>query len=78
MKLEIRDIVSLNDKNDYMVSGKTMLDNKVFYLLICEKEPSNVKFCYEGEKENSLKESKDIELNRKLLPLFVEAMKEAL
>lgn len=72
----IKDILTLDDKNDYVVVSKINYENKIYYYLVDINNNENLKFCYEDN--NELVEIEDKELTTKLLPMFLEASKEEL
>ena len=76
MDIAIKDEIKLSDGKTYMVISKIAYENKTYYLIVDFSNGKNVRICFEGEKENSLIESKDIILNNKLLPLFAVMAKE--
>lgn len=65
MIANIKDTLTLDDNNEYVVVSKVNC-----YYLLDKNNNDNVKFCYEDNDE--LVEIEDKELNTKLLPLFVE------
>lgn len=75
MTINIKDTLTLNDNNEYIVVSKVNYDNKTYYYLLDKNDIVNMKFCYEDNGE--LVELEDKELSTKLLPLFLEtAQKE--
>lgn len=75
MIINIKDTLTLDDNNEYVVISKVNYENKNYYYLLDKNNEENVKFCYEDNEE--LVEIDDKELTTKLLPLFVEvAQKE--
>lgn len=70
MLIDIKDVLTLDDKNDYVVISKIIYENKTYYYLVDNNDNSNLKFCY--EKNDSLVELEDKELTTKLLPLFLK------
>ena len=75
MIINIKDTITLDDNNEYVVVSKAIYDNKNYYYLLDKNNNDNFKFCYEDNDE--LVEIDDKELTTKLLPLFVEvAQKE--
>lgn len=75
MIIKIKDILTLDDNNEYVVISKIKHENKNYYYLLDRNNLKNVKFCYEDNEE--LVEINDKELITKLLPLFVKiAQKE--
>lgn len=75
MIINIKDTLTLDDENEYVVISKVYYNNKNYYYLLDKNNYSNTLFCYEENDE--LVEINDKELTTKLLPLFVEvAQKE--
>ncbi len=75
MIINIKDTLTLDDNNEYVVISKINHENKNYYYLLDRNNLKNVKFCYEDNEE--LVEINDKELITKLLPLFVKiAQKE--
>ena len=72
MNIDIKDTVTLDDNNDYIVVCKALFEDKNYLYLIDIKNVENIKFCYENIENNSLIEVDDQELIRKLLPLFLD------
>ena len=70
MNIDIKDILKLDDNNEYVVVGKVSFENKNYYYLIDMEYPDNFMFCYEDN--GDLVEVNDKELTAKLLPLFLE------
>lgn len=75
MIINIKDTLTLDDNNEYVVISKVNYEDKNYYYLLDKNDLKNVKFCYEDNEE--LVEINDKELITKLLPLFVKiAQKE--
>jgi len=74
--IDVKDVLTFADKNDYVVVSKINYENKIYYYLVDINKNDNLKFCYEDN--NELVEIEDKELTTKLLPLFLEASKENL
>lgn len=72
MNIDIKDLITLDGKEKYVVTSKANYQNKTYYLLVNEKNMSDVKFCYE-KGNNVLVESEDNDINQKLIPLFLKA-----
>ena len=70
MIINIKDTLTLDDENEYVVISKVYYNNKNYYYLLNKNNYSNTLFCYEENDE--LVEINDKELTTKLLPLFVE------
>lgn len=73
MIINIKDTLTLDDNNEYVVVSKVKSDDKNYFYLIDKNDNSNVKFCYQDNDE--LVELNDKELVTRLLPLFVENAK---
>ncbi|MBO5120845.1 MAG: hypothetical protein J6C28_04105 [Bacilli bacterium] len=72
--IEIKDIVTLSDQNEYQVVSIVDYEYRIYYYLVDINEISNVKFLYKnGDK---LTEVEDKELVNKLLPMFYEQIKD--
>ena len=71
--IDIRDILALDDNNEYVVVSKISYEDKIYYYLVDKNKNENIKFCY--EKEDNLVELNDKVLVTKLLPLFLAAAK---
>ena len=71
--IDIRDILTLDDNNEYVVVSKVTYENKIYYYLVDKNNNENLKFCYENT--DSLVELNDKVLVTKLLPLFLDAAK---
>lgn len=75
MIINIKNILTLDDNNEYVVISKINYNNKNYYYLLNKNNNDIPKFCYEDNDE--LVEINDRDLIAKLLPLFVEvAQKE--
>lgn len=70
MNIDMKDTITLDDKNQYVVASKINYENKIYYYLVDIHNHANLKFCYEDKDE--LVELNDKELTTKLLPLFFE------
>lgn len=71
MIINIKDTLTLDDDNEYVVVSKINYENKTYYYLVDNKSDGNLKFCYQDNDE--LVELNDKVLTTKLLPLFLEA-----
>lgn len=74
--IEIKDIVTLSDQNEYQVVSKIDYEYRIYYYLVDINEISNVKFLYENN--DKLTEEEDPEIINKLLPLFYNEIKDLL
>lgn len=66
--IEIKDIVTLSDHNEYQVVSKIDYEYRIYYYLVDINEISNIKFLYENN--DKLTEVEDPELINTLLPMF--------
>ena len=76
MIINITDVLTLSDNNEYVVVSKTNYENIEYYYLIDKNNDANVKFCYLDNDE--LVELDDNELTTKLIPFFVKEMDKIL
>ena len=67
MKIDIKDTLTLNDGNEYVVVSKVIFENKTYLYLVSDN--GKILFCV--LKNDTLKEVKDERLINKLLPLFL-------
>ena len=70
MNIDIKDVITLDDNNEYIVVNKVNYNDKNYYYLIDMEDSENLMFCYEDN--GDLVEVNDKELTAKLLPLFLE------
>ena len=70
MKINITNVLALDDNKDYVVVSKANYENKEYFYLAEVGNPQNIIFCYRDD--NELTELKDNNLINKLLPIFVE------
>jgi len=78
MDINIKDTITLNDDNVYVVIGKATYQGGTYYYLIDKNNNENIKFCVENTKKSSLIEIEDSELIRNLLPLFLNSSSKAI
>ena len=76
MNIDIKDRITLDDNNVYVIVSKTNYQNQIYYYLMDANNNENIKFCYENTVNNSLVESTDENINQALLPLFLNATKD--
>ena len=74
--IEITDVVTLDDNNEYVVASIANYENNTYCLLVDLNDNSNLLFCRYDNGE--LVESVDKDLNTRLLPLFYENGKNIL
>ena len=78
MEIEYQDIITLSDKNKYVVESKVNYNESKYVYLVDINDNSNLKFA-EIEKDNSLSEldsDRDEELIKQLIPLFYNSSKK--
>ena len=75
MNIEIRDRITLNDGNAYIVVGKVCYQDRNYYYLIEATRNDSFKLCYEKAGTNILIDSEDKDINTALIPLFAEQLK---
>ena len=73
MTINIKDILTLDDNNEYVVVNKIFYDSKNYYYPADLNNNTNVKSCYVDKDE--LVEINDKALNTKLLSLFANSSK---
>ena len=79
MSFAIKDVIKLDDENEYLIVSKVAYENKIYYFLADVKNNGNVKFCYQGDEPDSLIElDDDAVLDEKLLQAFTMMGKEGL
>ena len=74
--INIKDILVLDDDNEYVVVSKALYNDKTYYYIISNNDSSDFKFCYQVNDE--LIEIEDDKLIKKLMPLFFNCVKETL
>ncbi len=75
MNIDVKDKITLDDGNEYIVASKVVYQNKNYYYLIEANSHSSLKICYEKEGTNILVDSEDKDINTALIPLFAEQLK---
>ncbi len=68
MKLNMRDVIKLEDNNEYAVASVTQLNNIIYYYLIDLNNDDNIKFGY--IEDDSFVEIEDKDLINTLIPMF--------
>lgn len=76
MNINIRDILTLDDDNRYVVVSKIYYNGKDYLYLVDTENNENLKICYLNGDELVENNSKD--LNTELLPLFFGKIKNIL
>ncbi len=75
MNIDIKDKITLNDGNVYVVVGKVDYQNQTYYYLVEATKQDKFKICYEKIGTNILVDSEDKDINTTLIPLFAEQLK---
>jgi len=78
VNIDIKDMLTLSDKNSYVVVSKAKFEKHVYYYLIDKNNNENIKFCVEKAENNSLIEVEDKKLIQQLLPFFLKAASKAI
>jgi len=73
MDIDIKDIITLSDDNDYVVVGKANYQDNIYYYLIDKNNNENIKFCIENRVKSTLTEVEDNNLIKCLLPIFLNS-----
>ena len=77
MNIEVKDIITLDDDNRYMVISKAEYKGKLYFYLINVKDRGQYKFLYLTA-ENELSEFNDPKIMEELLPLFYQEISKHL
>ena len=76
MNINIKDLLTLDDDNEYIVISKMYYNGKDYLYLVDTNNNENLKICYlDGEE---LVESNNKDLNTELIPLFFGKVKDLL
>lgn len=76
MKIDVKDLITLDDNNEYVVTGIADYNGITYYCLVDIHNNSNIKFCYLDNDE--FVESSDQVINTRLLPLFMKSLNDNL
>ena len=74
MNIEIKDVITLSDNNEYGVVSKTIYNDKVYYYLVDINNNSNIKFLFESE--NKLIELEDKKIIQTIIPKLLNEIKD--
>lgn len=74
MNINIKDVLTLSNNNEYIVMSKVNYENKEYLYLTNFNDFTDIIFCYLDNDEIVVSNDKD--LNKKLLPLFYEVMEK--
>lgn len=70
MNIDIKDLITLDGINRYVVASKVLYENINYYYLININNNKDILFCYEDI--NELVEIEDNDLIQRLIPLFFQ------
>ena len=70
MNIDIKDLITLDGINRYVVASKVLYENINYYYLININNNKDIFFCYEDI--NELVEIEDNDLIQRLIPLFFQ------
>ena len=73
-KMKIKDVITLDDNNKYVITSKVNYKEINYYYLTNINNPDELLFCYEDN--NDLVEITDKNITTKLLPLFFKASED--
>lgn len=76
MNIDISNIITLDDKNKYIVLSKINFENKTYYYLIDINNNTNIMICYEDK--NELVMLNNSETVKKIMPLFLKSLRNEL
>ena len=80
--MEITDILTLSDNNEYMITSKVNYDYKIYLCLVDINNNKNVKFCYLDNdevvlvKKESLNEALVLKLFNQMVKTYRQVLKE--
>lgn len=72
MELNIKDVIALDDGNNYVVVSKTNYNNETYYYLLDINNNKNFKILKLNINNNKLMEFEDQNLIKELLPMFLK------
>jgi hypothetical protein len=77
--IDIKDVITLDDKNKYIVMAKTLMDDNIYLYLLDAKDYTNYKFCLlDKDSGNKLSEINDKETLKTLVKLFSKELRKNL
>lgn len=74
MDISIRDILTLDDNNEYLVTGKVSHENATYFYLVDINDNQFFKILKFNENNGKLTEFNDENTVRALIPLFAECV----
>ena len=70
MNIEIKDLVTLDNDIQYIVTSKTNYNNELYYYFVNSKDENDFKILRFNKNNNKLIEFENPDLIKKLLPIF--------
>ncbi len=72
MDIDIKDLVTLDNNIDYIVTSKTNYEDNTYYYFVNNKDNKDFKILRLNKDNNKLVEFENPDLIKKLLPMFVK------
>ena len=72
MDIDIKDLVTLDNNIEYIVTSKITYENEEYYYFVNNKDNKDFKILRLNKNNNKLIEFDNPDLTKKLLPLFVK------
>ena len=76
MNIDISNVITLDDKNKYIVLSKINFENKTYYYLMDINNNTNIMICYEDKDE--LVMLNNSETVKRIMPLFLKSLRNEL
>ncbi len=72
MNIEVKDLVTLDNDIEYIVTSKTTYEDNIYYYFVNNQDSNDFKILRLNKDNNKLIEFDNPDLIKKLLPLFVK------
>ena len=72
MNIEVKDLVTLDNDIEYIVTSKTTYEDNIYYYFVNNQDNNDFKILRLNKDNNKLIEFDNPDLIKKLLPLFVK------
>ena len=72
MNIDIKDLVTLDNDVEYIVTSKTNYENELYYYFVNSNDTTDFKILRFNKNNNKLIEFENPNLIKKLLPLFLK------
>ena len=76
MNIDIRDIITLDDNNEYVVVSKANYNNEAYFYIFDINNKESFKILKLNKENNKLIEFEDQDLVKNLIPLFFNEAKD--